>query len=183
MNSLIILIGLFVGLTCADNDVEWDTYKSKFGLKSVFHGNSTKEKERKAVWSKNINSIKSHNQEYAKGAHSYTMTANKFSFLTYEEFLAEKTGYKRSAFAVLKLKAATIITTTTRSSTTTTRPTTTTMRPTTTTMRPTTMTMRPTTTTMRPTTTTSTLTLQESFNWTSSYLVGPIKDQANCGYD
>ena len=194
MRSLIVVLVILVGLTWAGaNDADWESYKLKFGL--AFGNNGVSETERKTIWSSNLDAINTHNKEFAQGKQTYKMGVNEFTHLKYDEFLAQNTGYKKTALRGATTRKAAI--TTTKPTTTTTKPTTTTTKPTTTTTKPTTTTTKPTTTTTKTTTTTTTtkpttttskitttiaLGLPTSVNWTGTYLTGPIKNQGNCGY-
>lgn len=52
--------------------------------------------ERKAVFNTNVQMIRKHNEEAARGFHSWTMDVNEFADMTDTEFIAKYTGYNQS---------------------------------------------------------------------------------------
>ena len=144
---------LLFSLTVAQHKIynEWDAHKLRFDLKFKT-GQNEDEKIKKSIWTNNGEFINKHNREYANGIHTYKMTQNKFTHLTYEEFIASHTGYGSDEENAISFAEAT-------TSITTDLP-----------------------TKQQETTSSSTLNsfLPTNIDWSHTILVGPVVDQGKC---
>ena len=75
MKFLIHSVALF-GVCSALTDADWARFQTQHGK----HYRSFDEvKNRRAIWESNWNKINQHNEEYAKGLHTYTLGENQFA--------------------------------------------------------------------------------------------------------
>jgi len=86
-------IAIFIlGVSCAhglDLETEWENFKVKYEKDYL----SAQEHDvRKLVFSDNLNFIQKHNEEEARGLHTYRVGVNKFADLTNKEFTAQYNG-------------------------------------------------------------------------------------------
>lgn len=168
------LIGVSLGL-------EWNSYKTTYGVR---FSSANEEKRRQAIFAENTNEINEHNKKAKTDRRiTYLKEINQFSYLTYTEFLTLHTGYNRSekniegrSFGVGKGHPH-------RNNkglaTTTMKPTgcSCTCSPTSTT----TSFKLMTTSTAKPLPVTTIQNSITSLDWRNTPLVGPIKNQGNCG--
>ncbi|XP_064434984.1 procathepsin L-like [Mirounga angustirostris] len=88
MHPSLLLAALCLGTTTAapeadqSSDARWSRWKAAHG--KLYDENE--EGWRRAVWTKNMQMIERHNQEYSQGKHSFAMAMNAFGDLTSEEF-------------------------------------------------------------------------------------------------
>ncbi|XP_046570058.1 cathepsin L2-like [Haliotis rubra] len=94
MLRLCVLLSLLVPTLCSliDLDQEWERFKSQH--KKMYL--SDEEADRRAIWENNVGVIERHNLEADLGQHTYRLGQNKYADMSYEEFLQQMTGYKRS---------------------------------------------------------------------------------------
>lgn len=84
--QLVVLFCLFVGLEAFAEDAYiemWDKFQTKY---DKFYP-STQKQKRFVIFKENMRQIKAHNNLHAKGLVSYTKGINKFSDMTFEEFM------------------------------------------------------------------------------------------------
>ncbi|CAO2596381.1 Testin [Lemmus lemmus] len=72
-------------------DAEWQEWKRKY--EKTYSRNE--ERLRRTVWETNFKMIETHNQEYLKGKHDFSMAMNAFGDLTDTEFRKRMTGFRR----------------------------------------------------------------------------------------
>lgn len=88
MKFLILAVALF-GVCSALTDADWSRFQAQHGKQ---YRSFDEVKNRRAIWESNWNKINKHNEEYAKGLHTYTLGENQFADMTYEEFTAARLG-------------------------------------------------------------------------------------------
>jgi cathepsin L len=71
------------------NNPGWTQFKS---IHKKSYSSSIEEQTRFSLWSNNTNKIADHNLRYSQGHESYTIGANQFSDLSFEEFTSKFTG-------------------------------------------------------------------------------------------
>jgi hypothetical protein len=200
-NLSILMVVLFIGVTLG---YDWEEHKAKYGLKFYSFSESN---NRKIIFTQNLNDINEHNiKASAKGSTmSYLKAPNRFTHLTYREFISKNTGYVRNPVKssiigrVNREKRQVGVSTTPKGCTCTCpstplstatqfkKPVTTSAKPIATTTKPkatTTklVTTKLTTTAMKKHSTTLAISTNAStVDWRNSKLVGPIKDQGPCG--
>ncbi|OCT69047.1 cathepsin K [Xenopus laevis] len=72
-------------------DSEWEIWKTTYHKQ---YNDKMQELMRRLIWEKNLQTIKSHNLEYAQGLHTYELGTNKFGDMTNEEIVKMMTGWK-----------------------------------------------------------------------------------------
>ncbi|ESN98564.1 hypothetical protein HELRODRAFT_185843 [Helobdella robusta] len=75
-----------------DLENEWADFKLKYRRA---YNSAGDEKVRRSIFENNLKKIKSHNVLYKKGIKKYSMRVNEFADMTFEEFAAKKTCFKR----------------------------------------------------------------------------------------
>ena len=174
---------ILILLAAATLGSDWETHKTKFSLN---FSSKSEEIKRKTIWSQNIDSINKHNQQAATDSSiTYLKGVNQFTHLTHDK---NKSG-KRAATTTVMTPSGCSCTCPSSSTTTVTakQTTTTTGKPsTTTTVKSTTTTTAKSTTTATAKSTTTTVAISTnltSVDWRNTPLVGPIKDQGQCGLE
>ena len=86
------MVGLFVGVTLG---YDWEEHKTKYGLKFYSLSQSN---NRKIIFTQNLNDINEHNRRVSAkdSTVSYLKAPNRFTHLTYGEFISKNTGYVRN---------------------------------------------------------------------------------------
>merc|ERR1712055_1222868 len=83
---------LLLGVSCSqalDLETERENFKSKFERNYL---SAQEHDDRKQVFANNLDLIKRHNEEEAKGLHTYKLGVNKFADLTNKEFVDQYSG-------------------------------------------------------------------------------------------
>merc|ERR1711973_848403 len=90
MKVLIVLAAALVATQALDLDLEWESFKIKYG-KNLLTGQE--HDIRKNIFAANLKFIEKHNAEHALGLHTFTVGINQFADLTNEEFVKQFTGF------------------------------------------------------------------------------------------
>merc|ERR1711872_366310 len=72
-----------------DYSDSWEEFKDKYGKA---YEDDDEEVYRKSVWSKNVDFISSHNEEYTNGVHDFAVGENEFADMTTDEITSYFNG-------------------------------------------------------------------------------------------
>jgi C1A family cysteine protease len=88
MNFLLVALAV-LAVCSAQSDADWERFSSQYGKQ---YRSADEISSRRAIWDNNWRKIKQHNEEFAKGVHTYTLGENQFADMTFEEFSQERLG-------------------------------------------------------------------------------------------
>jgi len=90
MRALVITFFLAVWANAhPDYSDSWEEFKDKYGKA---YEDDDEEVYRKSVWSKNVDFISSHNEEYTNGVHDFAVGENEFADMTTDEITSYFNG-------------------------------------------------------------------------------------------